>query len=95
MRSLVSSSLSSKSQIQMPWKKARTPYLPDKVAIPLPIPHPAHIACTIYNRDSDDPIPLDAEICQSILKAIEESYGTLEDSCKYKNIFSNLKLKYF
>lgn len=80
LRSLVSSSLSSKSQIQMPWKKTHSPYLPDKVTIPLPIPHPAHIACTIYNRDSDDPIPLESEICQSILKGIEESYGTLEES---------------
>lgn len=45
--------------------------------IPLPIPHPAHIAVTIHNRDSEDPIPLDSELCQNILRAIEESPGEM------------------
>lgn len=49
------------------------PYSAEKLLIPLPIPHPAHIAVTIHNRDTEDPIPLDSEICQNILRAIEES----------------------
>ncbi|XP_022916271.2 uncharacterized protein [Onthophagus taurus] len=63
-----------KVSLWMPWKKKPKPYMPDKLVIPLPIPHPAHIAITIYNRDSDDPIPLESEICQSILRGIEESH---------------------
>lgn len=58
----------------MPWKKYINPYSPEKLLIPLPVPHPAHIAVTIYNRDTDDPIPLESEICQSILRGIEESH---------------------
>ena len=53
------------------------PYSAEKLLIPLPIPHPAHIAVTIHNRDSEDPIPLDSEICQNILRAIEESPGEM------------------
>lgn len=49
--------------------------------IPLPIPHPAHIAVTIHNRDSEDPIPLDSELCQNILRAIEESPGEMATEC--------------
>jgi hypothetical protein len=56
-----------------PWKRSMRPYSAEKLLIPLPIPHPAHIAVTIHNRDTEDPIPLDSEICQNILKAIEES----------------------
>lgn len=68
----------------MPWKKRNRPYTPDKMVIPLPIPHPAHIAVTIYNRDSDDPIPLESEICQSILRGIEDSHVSPDDSGKYQ-----------
>lgn len=46
--------------------------------IPLPIPHPVYIAIGIYNRDSDQPIPLDSEICWDILKAIEECNGDIQ-----------------
>lgn len=53
------------------------PYSAEKLMIPLPIPHPAHIAITIHNRDTEDPIPLDSEICQEILRAIEESPGEM------------------
>ncbi len=56
-----------------PWKRQMRPYSAEKLLIPLPIPHPAHIAVTIHNRDTEDPIPLDSEICQNILRAIEES----------------------
>lgn len=64
----------------MPWKKHLNPYAPDKLVIPLPVPHPAHIAVTIYNRDTDEPIPLESEICQNILRGIEESHGTADEN---------------
>ncbi|XP_015590720.1 uncharacterized protein LOC107265616 isoform X2 [Cephus cinctus] len=60
-----------------PWKRQMRPYSAEKLLIPLPIPHPAHIAVTIHNRDSEEPIPLDSEICQNILRAIEESPGEM------------------
>lgn len=59
--------------------------------IPLPVPHPAHIAITIHNRDSDDPIPLESEICQSILRGIEESHGSPDETGKYWKL-KNAKL---
>lgn len=52
----------------------------DKMQIPLPIPHPVCIAIEIYNRDSDDPIRLDSDICWEILKAVEESNGEMQVS---------------
>lgn len=64
-----------------PWKRQSKPYNADKLVIPLPIPHPVHIAVTIYNRDSEDPIPLDLELCQSILRAVEESPGDIATEC--------------
>lgn len=60
-----------------PWKRQIHPYSAEKLVIPLPIPHPSHIAVTIHNRDSEDPIPLDSELCQNILRAIEESPGEM------------------
>ncbi|XP_066597146.1 uncharacterized protein [Prorops nasuta] len=60
-----------------PWKRQACPYNADKLVIPLPIPHPARIAITIYNRDSEEPIPLDSEVCQNILRAIEELPGEI------------------
>lgn len=50
----------------------------EKLLIPLPIPHPVHIALSIYNRDSDEPIPLDHDLCWDILRSIEECYGDIE-----------------
>jgi len=64
-----------------PWKRQIHPYSAEKLVIPLPIPHPAHIAVTIHNRDSEDPIPLDSELCQNILRAIEESPGEMATEC--------------
>ncbi|XP_012234125.2 uncharacterized protein [Linepithema humile] len=64
-----------------PWKRQIRPYSAEKLVIPLPIPHPAHIAVTIHNRDSEDPIPLDSELCQNILRAIEESPGEMATEC--------------
>lgn len=58
-----------------PWKRHCIPYSAEKLLIPLPIPHPAHIAVTIYNRDTEDPIPLDSDLCQEILRAVEDAYG--------------------
>ncbi|KAI4456830.1 hypothetical protein MML48_8g00015589 [Holotrichia oblita] len=69
-----------RTSLWMPWKKQTRPYSPDKLVIPLPVPHPAHIAITIYNRDSDDPIPLESEICQSILRGIEESHSSPDEN---------------
>ncbi|XP_048507153.1 uncharacterized protein LOC105689462 isoform X2 [Athalia rosae] len=67
-----------------PWKRHLHPYSAEKLLIPLPVPHPAHIAITIHNRDTEDPIPLDSELCQNILRAIEESPGEMatENACR-------------
>ncbi|XP_034935076.1 uncharacterized protein [Chelonus insularis] len=75
-----SGSSTSESRWQ-PWKREMRPYSAEKLVIPLPIPHPAHIAVTIHNRDSEDPIPLDSELCQNILRAIEESPGEMATEC--------------
>lgn len=56
-----------------PWKRENKWYNAEKLVIPLPIPHPAHIGITIHNRDSDDPINLGTELCNNILKALEDS----------------------
>lgn len=56
-----------------PWKRPNIPYSGEKLLIPLPLPHPARIAVTIHNRDSEDVIDLDSELTQLILRAIEES----------------------
>ncbi|KAH1016914.1 hypothetical protein HUJ04_008066 [Dendroctonus ponderosae] len=69
-----------RSTLWMPWKRYYRPYLPDKLVIPLPVPHPAQIAVTIYNRDSDDPIILETEVCQSLLRCIEEHHASPDDS---------------
>nr|XP_024217346.1 uncharacterized protein LOC106677266 isoform X2 [Halyomorpha halys] len=55
-----------------PWKRPEHSYSAEKLVIPLPIPHPAQIALTIYNRDSDNPIVIDSEICKHILRGLEE-----------------------
>jgi hypothetical protein len=69
-----------------PWKKHARPFSPDKMVIPLPVPHPAHIAVTIFNRDSDDPIPLESDTCQSILRGIEESHISLDEAGVYRHL---------
>lgn len=73
------------TSLRMPWKKTTKPYSPDKLLIPLPVPHPTHIAVTIYNRDTDNPIPLETEICQSILRSIEESHPSPDDSAAFSS----------
>jgi hypothetical protein len=74
-RNNVLSGNASIARMWQPWKRHSLPYSAEKLLIPLPIPHPAHIAVTIHNRDSEDPIPLDFELCQNILKAVEDSHG--------------------
>lgn len=62
-----------------PWKRKKLNVNRcEKMLIPLPIPHPVHIAISIYNRDSDQPIPLDSDLCWDILRSIEECYGDIE-----------------
>lgn len=36
--------------------------VPEKLLIPPPIPHPAHISVIIHNREATEPIPLDAPL---------------------------------
>ncbi|XP_044759110.1 uncharacterized protein LOC123316901 [Coccinella septempunctata] len=69
-----------RNHLWMSWKKTGKPRSTEKMIIPLPIPHPAHIAVTIYNRDSDDPIPLESDICQNILQGIEDSHASVDET---------------
>lgn len=58
------------------WNKTQTSSeQTEKLIFPLPIPHPAYISIFISNRDADQPIPLDSELCWEILRSIEECYG--------------------
>lgn len=62
-----------------PWKRKRIPNDRwEKLLIPLPIPHPVHIAISIYNRDSDLPITLESDLCWDILKSIEDCNGDIQ-----------------
>lgn len=68
-----------------PWKRKQTKkHASDKLLIPLPIPHPVHIAISIYNRDSDHPIPIESDICWDILRSIEECQGDLEAIVRFR-----------
>lgn len=80
MRRTPTSSANEEQQDQWkPWKRKKlSANRCEKMLIPLPIPHPVHIAISIYNRDSDQPIPLDSDLCWDILRSIEECYGDLE-----------------
>lgn len=61
-----------------PWKRKQYENaFTEKLLIPLPIPHPVHIAISIYNRDSDAPIPLECDVCGDILKSIEDCQGDM------------------
>lgn len=62
-----------------PWKRKRTNNEKwEKLLIPLPIPHPVHIAIMIFNRDSDLPIAMESDLCWDILKSIEDCYGDIQ-----------------
>ncbi|XP_053697381.1 uncharacterized protein LOC128744410 [Sabethes cyaneus] len=68
-----------------PWKrKEQKKYAAEKLLIPLPIPHPVHIAISIYNRDSEHPIPTESDICWDILRSIEECQGDLEAILRFR-----------
>ncbi|XP_026470656.1 uncharacterized protein LOC113374909, partial [Ctenocephalides felis] len=59
------------------WKTRNSPrktYMAEKLLIPLPVPHPVVIAITIHNRDSEQPIPIDSDICREIMRAVEDSH---------------------
>ncbi|XP_043653946.1 uncharacterized protein LOC122620516 isoform X1 [Drosophila teissieri] len=59
-----------------PWKQqCGENSVTEKLLIPLPVPHPVHIAIAIYNRDTEQPIPLDSELVWEILKSIEDCQG--------------------
>lgn len=59
-----------------PWKQnCSERSVTEKLLIPLPVPHPVHIAIAIYNRDTEQPIPLDSELVWEILKSIEDCQG--------------------
>lgn len=62
-----------------PWKRKSVENSSgSKLLIPLPIPHPANIAIAIHNRDSEQPIPLDSQLCWDILRAIEDCQGDVK-----------------
>lgn len=67
---LRTNSIQSQQNKSRPWKRHQQPYMADKLCIPLPVPHPAHIAFIIYNRDSESPIPLESENCVGILRLV-------------------------
>ncbi|KAL4132482.1 hypothetical protein QTP88_009622 [Uroleucon formosanum] len=69
---LRTNSMPSQRNKSRPWKRTQQSYMADKMCIPLPVPHPAHIALIIYNRDSESPIPLESENCIGILRALED-----------------------
>jgi len=42
-----------------------------EMAIPLPIPHPAHISVIIHNRETETPFQWETPIAQAIIKALQ------------------------
>lgn len=84
-----------------PWKRKQADKtVTDKLLIPLPIPHPVHIAIAVHNRDSEHPIPLDCELVWEILKAIEDCVGDVNVSIvhisldlKLTNMFTSRQFK--
>ncbi|XP_049868761.1 uncharacterized protein LOC126368693 isoform X2 [Pectinophora gossypiella] len=38
-----------------------------------PVPHPALVALVLHNRESDNPVPLDSELCAEILRSLEDA----------------------
>lgn len=38
-----------------------------------PVPHPAAVALVLHNRESDNPVPLDSELCTEILRSLEDA----------------------
>ncbi|KAL3877445.1 hypothetical protein ACJMK2_035151 [Sinanodonta woodiana] len=58
---------------RFPWKPVNDEVYFDKLEIPLPIPHPAFIAVSIYNRENDqEPIDFSNVYCQQLIRAAKE-----------------------
>ncbi|XP_042900994.1 uncharacterized protein [Parasteatoda tepidariorum] len=55
-----------------PWKKKPQSTFIQKLIIPLPLPHPVQISVIIFNRENEDPIPIETDMCSDILKAIAD-----------------------
>lgn len=56
------------------WNETEKSFKPlEKLLNPLPIPHPAFITVLVYNRDVDDPLPIDSKVCHEILHSIDDS----------------------
>lgn len=60
-----------------PWKRITDGSAVGKLTIPLPVPHPAHVAILIYNRDTEQSIPMNQDIFWEILKSIEDCQGVV------------------
>ncbi|XP_013143012.1 PREDICTED: uncharacterized protein LOC106106899 [Papilio polytes] len=41
-----------------------------------PVPHPAAVALVLHNRESDNPVPLDSDLCADILRTLEDAPDT-------------------
>lgn len=78
-----------------PWKQKNAERsVTEKLLIPLPVPHPVHIAIAIYNRDTEQPIPLDSELVWEILKSIEDCQGGDAMVCSFNLIYVCLVIEY-
>lgn len=53
---------------------------PTQPPVPLPVPHPVTVALIIYNRDADAPVSLDSDICNDILRTIEEASSEYDNT---------------
>ncbi|XP_054716194.1 uncharacterized protein LOC129225725 [Uloborus diversus] len=60
-----------KRQKLYPWKVKCISHS-EKLFIPLPLPHPVQISVIIFNRENEDPIPIETDLCLEILKAIAD-----------------------
>ncbi|XP_077491629.1 uncharacterized protein LOC144102190 [Amblyomma americanum] len=53
-----------------PWKSRRESDS-ERPSLPPAVPHPAKTALIIFNRENEDPIPLDSDACQQDLKVTD------------------------
>lgn len=59
-----------------PWKRESS--AGERPSLPPSVPHPAKIALIIFNRENEDPIPLDSDACQQILRAVCSGGGNAD-----------------
>lgn len=86
----LSSSKNKPKNYWKPWKRKTVSKIgSEKLLIPLPIPHPVHIAISIYNRDSDQPISMESDLCWDILRSIEDCHGDLQAVARYSGRINN------